>query len=755
MKTEYPGFVLEEKHLNEVCGLLAQEISDKSSEISDSKSELVSIRKNMWKNAKHGFSSSETEAMVEATQYLTAMKNEENSLRFAKNLMEKYRRLLYSPYFARVDFTEQGETAPEAIYIGLYSFINMDTMEVVIHDWRAPVASIFYEYEKGPAGYEAGEGTVTGDITLKRQFKIRDSKLLYMFDSSVKIDDELLQEVLSGNASEKMKSIVATIQREQNRAIRYNSGSLLAVHGAAGSGKTSIALHRVAYLLYQDRNLSSNNIMIFSPNHIFNDYISNVLPELGEENVIQTTLDEYMQKLLGSSFKLEGFNGHMEYLLHSEALDSCDIRIRGYALKNSERFLEALRAFGVEVSDAAGRFHDIQYEGKTIIRGSELKKLYDGSDKQLPVNERLSYVRARALYLMEKMQEQKKAQVLKRVESEKTSPREAAAAARLELQREFREVRDRVNGMTRLDLEEVYRKFFRSRHYFEAGKALGLTYDELEALGRHTTGGIHGRQLYYEDTAVLVYLKSIIDELPDSAAIKHVVIDEAQDYSPLQYEVFKRLFPHSSFTVLGDANQLVNPYKRPEGFLRMAEIFGRSDSAVLKLGRTYRSTKEITEFTKRILSLDTEVEGLNRPGRLPEIIRLSAGCDRKKLLSADIKALLSEGMKSIAILCRTAGECRALFKLLSGEIQLGMVLKEEDLYKNGVNVLPSYYSKGLEFDAVLVYGADEENYRAGKDEELLYTLCTRALHRLLIYCNDHPSSIINGISTENYISRSC
>lgn len=755
MKAEYPELVLEEKHLKEVCSLLAQEISDKSSEISYSKSELVSIRKSMWENSKHGFSSSETEAMVEATQYLAAMKNEENSLRFAKNLMEKYRRLLHSPYFARVDFTEQGEAAPEAVYIGLYSFINMDTMEVVIHDWRAPVASIFYEYEKGPAAYEAGEGTVTGDITLKRQFKIRDSKLLYMFDSSVKIDDELLQEVLSGNASEKMKSIVATIQREQNSAIRFNSGSLLAVHGVAGSGKTSIALHRVAYLLYQDRNLSSNNIMIFSPNHIFNDYISNVLPELGEENVIQTTLDEYMQKILGMSFRMEGFSGHMEYLLHSEALESGDIRIKGYAFKNSESFLAALRAFGAEVPDAAGRFYNILYDGKIIIKGSELRKLYDGSDRQLPVNKRLSYVRARAFYLLDRIQEQKRVQVLKRVENEKVSPREADAAARLELQREFREVRDKIHGMTRLDLEEVYKRFFRSSYYLEAGKAYGLTADELEALGRQATYGVHGRRVHYEDTAVLVYLKSILDEIPDSAAIKHVVIDEAQDYSPLQYEVFKRLFPHSSFTILGDANQLINPYKRPEGFLKMEDIFGRADSVVIKLGRTYRSTREITEFTKEILSLDTEVEGLNRPGRLPELIRLSTACDRKKLLSADIKALQSEGMKSIAILCRTAGECRALFKLLDGEVELGMVVREEDIYKKGVNVLPSYYCKGLEFDAVIVYGADEENYRSGKDEKLLYTLCTRALHRLLIYCNDHPASIITGISSERYISRSC
>jgi len=752
MNIRHPDHKLEVNHLEEICRMLKHEISIKDSEICNYKSEIVAIRKNMWENSKHGFGSNETEAMIEATQYISAMKNEENSYRFSKALLEKYRRLLYSPYFARVDFKEEGEDASEAVYLGLYSFINMDTMEVVIHDWRAPVASIFYEYEKGPAGYETGEGTVTGDITLKRQFKIRDSKLLFMFDSSVKIDDELLQEVLSGNASEKMKSIVATIQREQNRAIRFNSGSLLAVHGAAGSGKTSIALHRVAYLLYQDRNLSSNNIMIFSPNHIFNDYISNVLPELGEENVVQTTLDEYIQKLPGTRFRSEGFTGHMEYLLHSEALGSRDIRIKGYAFKNSVRFLEALRAYGAEVSDAAGRFHNIRYEGETIIRGGELKKLYEGSDRQLPVNKRLSYVRVRAFYLLDRIQEQKKTQVLKRMENEKVSHREAAAAARLELQREFREVRDKIHGMTRLDLGEVYRGFFRSSHYFEAGMAYGLSDDELEALGRQAVQGVYERQIYYEDTPVLAFLKSILDELPDSAAVKHVVIDEAQDYSPLQYEVFKRLFPHSSFTILGDANQLVNPYKKPEGFLRMADIFERTDSAVLKLGRTYRSTREITEFTKKILSLDTEVEGLDRPGRLPELIRLSEGSDRKKVLSADIKALQSEGMKSIAVLCRTAGECRALYYLLGDEVELGLVVGEDDLYNKGINILPSYFCKGLEFDAVLVYGADEARYHSEGDRNLLYTLCTRALHILRIYYEGSLSPILSEVDRKLYNS---
>ncbi len=755
MNTGHPDYEFEINHLEQVCKRLKRDISIKDMEISSFKSEITAIRKSMWENAKHGFGGNETEAMIEATQYISAMKNEENSYKFSRALLDKYKRLLYSPYFARIDFTEKADRIPERIYIGLYSFINTDTMEVLIHDWRAPVSSMFYEYEQGAAEYMAGEEAVRGEISVKRQFKIKDSKLLYMFDSSVKIDDELLQELLSSSAGERMKSIVTTIQREQNRVIRFDEGSMLVVQGAAGSGKTSIALHRIAYLLYKDRKLSSNNIMIFSPNHIFNDYISNVLPELGESNVIQTTLDEYAGRLIGQGLRLESFSRHMEYLLYNEAFNPEDIRIKGYRLKNSEGFLEAVRAFAIEKSKAAEQLCNIYYEGRLAVGANELEKVYRESSGKLPINKRLSSVRARAFYLLEKTQEKKKAELLRKAQDEKSNAREAAAAARMELQREFREARDKVLEMTRLEPEDIYRSFYQSKHFAEAGKAFGLTMDEINALGRYSIENINGRFVSYEDANLLAYFKCIIDEIPDAVSIKHVVIDEAQDYSPLQYEVFKSLFPKSSFTVLGDKNQLVNSCKTSRGFQNITGIFGRPASTVLELRKTYRSTKEISDFTRELLPEDIMLEGLERPGRLPEVIRLSKDCDIKKLLLEDIKDLLSEGMKSIAVLCRTAEECRTLFKLLGKEIELGLVVGEDDLYRKGVNILPSYFCKGLEFDAALVYGADEVSYRAGRDEKLLYTLCTRALHRLNIYYSGNLTPIISRISGERYKSRSC
>ncbi len=750
MDTRHPDYGYEYSHLNEVCSLLEAEINKKDNEVKNYKSEIVSIRKNMWENARHGFGSNETEAMIEATQYIASIKNEENSYRFTKALLDKYRRLLYSPYFARIDFKEDGTNSAENIYIGLYSFINTDTMEVVIHDWRAPISSVFYEYENGAAEYKTHDGSVHGDVSLNRQFKIKDSKLLSMFDSSVKIDDEILQEILSGNASEKMKSIVTTIQKEQNKIIRFDEGSMLIVQGAAGSGKTSIALHRIAYLLYKDRNLSSSNIIIFSPSQIFNDYISNVLPELGENNVVQTTFAEYTSKLIRRGFRTETLNDHMEYLLSHKSSHYDEIRRKGYIYKNSREFLEALRQFAAELADNAEYLHNVNYDGRTVIKGIELRKVYNAHDKALPINKRLAAVRERAFYLLAKTQEIKKLELKKKADNTNSTAREAAALVRMELKREFSGVKDEVFRMTKVDLYDTYRSFFESWYYLDAGKIFGLTENELKDIKRYTIDNFNNRYMNYEDSAVLAYLKCIIDEMPDTTDIKHVVVDEAQDYSPIQYEILKRLFPAGSFTILGDINQLMTPYRKSVNFDAIAEVFGRADSTILRLSKSYRSTREITEFTKAMLPSDKEIEGLNRAGKLPVVVKLSEASDIKLLITADIKKLLEEGMNSIAILCKTSEECSQLYKLLKGEIEISMVAKDDDMYKRGVNILPSYLCKGLEFDAVLVYGADLEKYDAEGDRKLLYTLCTRALHRLIIYYHNELSTIIKEIDGELY-----
>lgn len=750
MDSKHPDYDYESRHLEKVCKLLKTEIEKKEKEIHNHKSELISIRKNMWENARHGFGSNETEAMIEATQYIHAMKNEEKGYSFTKAMLDKYGRLILSPYFARVDFNDEEDEQEEKIYIGIYSFIDIDKMEVVIHDWRAPISTIFYEYELGPAEYRTQEGNVHGEILLKRQFKIRNSKLNYMFDSSVKIDDEILQEILSGNASDKMKNIVTTIQKEQNRAIRYDEGNVLIVQGAAGSGKTSIALHRIAYLLYKDRNITSNNIIIFSPSNIFNDYISNVLPELGEKNTQQTTFAEYAARLVNKGLKAESFNEHMENLLCSKKSGFNGIRWKGYKYKTSIEFLGALREYSRDFTSNTDFLEDVWYDGRVIISGEELKSIYMKSAGELPVDKRLNTVRERVLYLLSKVQEQKKAELKKRTESVMSNSKEALALVRTELHREFKAIKEIVFNQTKLDMNEVYLSFYKSRYYEEAGLDFGLTATELNEIREYTMANFIHRVQNYEDSMIMLYLKCEMQELPNTSGIRHIVVDEAQDYSPLQYEILKKLFPQVSFTILGDLNQSINPYNHIENYDIVTAIFGKTDSTVLRLNKSYRSTKEITEFTKAFLSADIQIEGINRKGELPEVKRVEDEKHTRESFLKDIKELISSGMQSIAIICKTAGACRHIHKLLKNNVKLNLVTKDEDLLKEGITILPSYLCKGLEFDGVMIYDASEDNYPGEKSAKLLYSVCTRALHRLYIYYHGNLSSVIANVDSSLY-----
>jgi DNA helicase-2/ATP-dependent DNA helicase PcrA len=478
-----------------------------------------------------------------------------------------------------------------------------------------------------------------------------------------------------------------------------------------------------------------------------------VLPELGETNVIQTTFSEYTIRLAGRGVRIESLNDHMEYLLSCKTGYFDEVREKGYRFKHSAEFLSAVRQYAQELADKADYLSDVYYDRKIAIKGSDLRRVFNAIDKKLPLNKRLAAVRERAFYLLAKTQEAKKIELKRKADSINSNARDAAVMVRLEMQREFGGIKDEVFRMTKVELYDTYINFFKSSCCFEAGKSYGLTEDELRAISRQVIRDVGNRFIKYEDSAILIYFKCTIDELPDSTGIKHVVIDEAQDYSPLQYEIFRRLFPGSSFTILGDTNQMINPFRTSVGFDTVADVFGRTDSAVISLNKSYRSTREITEFTKAMLNAEKQIEGLNREGRLPDVIRLNESRNTKKLLADDIKRLLEAGMKSIAILCKTSEECSSLYTLLKGEIDISIVSKDDDLYRRGVSILPSYLCKGLEFDAVLVYGADEGNYHTEGDRKLLYTLCTRALHILKIYFDGILSPIISEIDENLYIKQ--
>lgn len=746
----------EKSRLEMVYDLICREINSRNENAEITTTQIVSMRKSFWDAIVN--SNEELDNVIEIAQRINQLDQEQSQLERKLDAIKRLERLRLSPYFGRVDFQEK-ESPPEKVYIGMSSFIDFKTGEIFVYDWRSPISSIFYEFETGPAEYVSPSGRISGSISLKRQFKIFKNKIHYMFDSSIKIDDEILQEILSKNVDDKMKNIVTTIQKEQNRIIRDDKNSLVLVQGAAGSGKTSIALHRIAYILYQYReaSISSSDIVIFSPNQMFNDYISNVLPELGEENINQTTFFEYSQKFIPMQYKLEDFNEQLEYLFTSYGNPEYKQRIASIKYKSTADFLILLKNYLEYIKINAIVFEDIVYDDQLVISREELEELFFRDYAVTPISKRLLKIRER-IYM--KLNPLKKARVKALQEKLKKDPDCIDAprlVARLTVLKDSRALMDKINTMTSVDVYELYRKLFEDRELFERVSSDTAVPHNMDEISLGTLSALNNNQLHYEDIPGYLYLKGEIEGKPNLSGIKHVVIDEAQDYSPLQYELFKGLFPYSSFTILGDMNQSLHPYMHTEDYRKVLDIFERPNSSLFKLFKSYRSTSEIVEFSKRILSSGNEIEYINRPGERPRLIKISDEKKYNAVIIDDIEKLLSEGFKSIAVICKTETECLNAFRGLSHELSkrksglsITPINKDSEVFRTGIVLVPSYLSKGLEFDCVIVYDAGSQSYGHEEERKLFYTVCTRSLHRLHLFYRDSLTPLIPSSAMELY-----
>lgn len=740
---------LEIARIQSVYDLIQSEIAARDENTEATMGEIVSMRKSFWDTIVN--SNEEIENVIEIAQKINQLDQEQYQYERKLNTIKKLRRLELSPYFGRVDFMEKEEDFNEKVYIGISSFIDFESGEIYIYDWRSPISSIFYEYETGPAEYNSPSGKITGNITLKRQFKIYRNKINYMFDSNIKIDDEILQEILSKSVDDKMKNIVTTIQKEQNQIIRDDKNRLVIVQGAAGSGKTSIALHRIAYILYKyrDKALSSRNIVIFSPNQMFNDYISNVLPELGEENINQTTFYEYCQRFISVEYKLEDFNEQLEYLLTS--YDSPDYKYRTASIKYkcTWGFMVVLKNYARFIENHLISFEDIFYDNQLVISKDELNEMFFKDYVVTPISNRLSKIRER-IYI--RLNPLKKIKVMELQEKLKKDPECIDAprlVARLSVLKNSRGLMDKINEMTNVDVYESYRKLFEDGEIFNV-VSIGTNLPEnLDKIRLSTLASLSSNQLNYEDIPAYLYLKGVIEGIPNLSNIKHVVIDEAQDYSPLQYEIFKQLFPSISFTILGDLNQSIHPYMHTEDYQSILDIFKVPNSSILKLYKSYRSVGEIVEFSKAILKSSEDIEYINRPGERPKVIKVPVGKKPDAYIIDDVERLLSENFRSIAVICKTEAEGLRVYKQLmhelkkrNSELSITLINKDSEVFTTGFVVIPSFLSKGLEFDAVILYDASSKTYCHEEERKLFYTICTRSLHRLHLFYNDSLTPLI-------------
>lgn len=781
------------------------------------KERVVTARKTMWEELPHTVESlDEAILIIQQQKYVSEY---ERDYLIYRRLIPILERMASSPYFGRIDFCENGAARAQQIYIGISSLVEPQTGEHLVYDWRAPIASMFYDYQPGPGSYETGSMVIEGEILLKRQYKISKGKLLYVFDTELTIDDELLQEILSQSADQRMRTIVQSIQREQNRAIRDEGHPLLVVQGPAGSGKTSIALHRVAYLLYRHRKtLKAKDIVVISPNEVFNDYISSVLPDLGEENMQQTTFADLVRRhLLGETLdeaggtdarsshiapagpgsgnvpvgdlqdepdgaliarhettphrarplSVEESGAHLEYLFARRGTPGYDQRVREIAYKGSPAFLAAVRRYVDKLLQGEGiDFGDIEFQGKLVISRDELKKLVTETYSYLPFSKRLEKAGRRVLYLLEPAREERLRAVKARLERDPNhndlNAREIASLARTLVDEEFRPVEQAISRFTSIDVLDHYANLFRDPHRLldaaqsavahhasggqdrdrvagaDGGQPGGLpSAEELAAIGAATLERLGERRIAYEDIAPLLYLKAALGEIQGDRRIRHVVIDEAQDYSLFHFEVFRKLYPAATFTVLGDPAQSIHPYLGTAELASVESAIAPGKAKVIQLTISYRSTQEIVALARAIDRAPVEARAIERSGPRPLIVRVDAP---ERLADAALRQLQSfhaGGVQRVAIICKTAAESEQAFAALRKNVPVHLVTAADDALPPGDLVIPAYLAKGLEFDGVLIYNAGAAAYGDASERKLFYTACTRALHRLgLLYAGE-------------------
>lgn len=720
----------ESLYLKKTLDLITSNLNKEKTNIDGFKKNLINSRKDMWQNSSH--SSDDLAKISEMNHYLSEVNTKSDIFEKSNTKILLYNKMLSSPYFGRIDFTEDGFYDTEKIYIGMHNLLDENTNDIIIYDWRSPVASMFYEGELGKSEYKSPIGMVSGNISLKRQYKIKNSKLTYFFDSNVQINDSILQEILSKNSSDKMKNIVQTIQKDQNLIIRDTENELLIVQGCAGSGKTSIALHRIAFLLYTgiSSSLSSNNFMIISPNSIFSKYISGVLPELGEENVNQITYDEISSKYLMSGYEIEKRNEELESLL----LSKTSIKIDDINFKGSTTFLEILNRFIDYYLRKVIPFTDVYYDNKVIYTKDEIKNMFLNNKINMAPIRRLNRIKNMILNKIHPIRKERLKKIEIIVKNSYGHELEVKSFSRLLSIKGTKILMKSLSKFTDINYLDLYKFLFsNSKLLKKLSKGLKLP-PNIDKIIEYTNSNFKNKFISYEDCTPLIYLNLKLNGINDFSGISHVVIDEAQDYYPFQFETFKLLFPNARYTILGDFNQAMENKKDKTIYNDIEKILHKDRTIKLFLNKSYRSSIEISKFAQNILGpKETPIDFFERHENKPEVVSMANEALAYKAIFSDIKNFLNAGFSSIAVICKTNKEAQKAYGCLKTSLDVKLIDNDTPAIEKGTLIIPSYMAKGLEFDAVIILNTEAKNYDREFDKRLLYIACTRALHRLKVY----------------------
>lgn len=674
----------------------------------------------MRENTEHGITSLYTsdgfEALVELSQYINPVTDKIIDYEEEEHKILLLEKMIKSPYFARIDFKFDDEDEFEKIYIGRSSLRKNSYQEMYVYDWRSPIASVFYRFMTGEAFYDAPCGRVTGELNLKRQYEIKNGILEYFFDSDVQIVDEFLRQLLSQNTTAKMKAIVETIQHEQDVVIRDMENDLLMVQGVAGSGKTSIALHRAAYLMYQglQTKLSANNIMIISPNSIFEQYISNVLPELGEDNVISSVFEDILSELLNGR-KIQSRNDFLENLIVNSKYK--EISRNSIEFKTSSFFREILDQFLIDIPRQWIEFEDVYYEGKCVVSGQILKDKILGRP-ETPLGIKLEQLED---YILEQIFGTGKGRGHKE---------------------EKNLIKQEIQKFIKIDIVELYKILFSNEAYFYSLLQNSNPSQNIKNIWKYTKENLEADSLYYDDAIAIAYLYLKIYGTNKYKNIKQVVIDEAQDYYPLQYEIFNFLFSNAKFTILGDMKQTLAKKEDISFYEQIQKILNKKKSSLIMLDKSFRCTNEILNFSLKFIEQSSQIKSFNRNGDSPKVYIADNSEIFIDEIVKEIKLCQEKGFQSICLICKTEKNSTYLFNKIKHKLDIQLIKNGSVSDLQGVFILPVYMSKGLEFDTVLICDADSQNYHDEDDKNLLYVACTRALHKLSLFCENEVSPLI-------------
>ncbi|MDF7639525.1 RNA polymerase recycling motor HelD [Lactobacillus sp. ESL0791] len=739
----------EQEHLDHILDKIKAKKAELKTAIKSAEGEARDLNSHFYDDVKLDFDgySTSMETALSIHQQQQLLDERQNAWQHSAKQLDTVERLEQKPYFARVDFRETNEQ-PETIYIGLGSFAD-ENNHFLIYDWRAPISSIYYDGKLGKVSYHSPEGEITVEMTKKRQFMIEKGKIVNMFDTNESIGDQMLLEVLSEKSSTQMKSIVTTIQQEQNKIIRNTSADLLFVQGAAGSGKTSAILQRIAYLLYRYRgNLTSSNVIMFSPNQLFNDYIKNVLPEMGEQNMVQMTYWQFVAR------RLPGMQ--VENLFDQFEDKQADTNINKF--KDSTKFFKLVTRYAKYLNGKGVIFKDIYFRDKKrpYFSKEKIKEIYYSFNSNYSLANRIDATReelikqlnrritseAKKSWVSETIQGLSKEQLNElydRPDQEfESEEKEEQFLGRKIVVKKLKKVYNSIKQNHFINMRAQYLNFLRAVPKMIDLSKWGIAASDWEQQIATVKASFKERYIHMNDVSAYLYLYDLLTGRYVDFEMRYAFIDEIQDYTPFQLCYLKYNFPRAKYTMLGDLNQAIFTKDESQNLLKqISGLFDPEKTEVVQLTKSYRSTKQLTDFTKQILRQGEKIESFNRQGPKPALW----GRDNAQEAIAVLEQILQENdrkKQTTAIITKNLADAKFVSEELN---QAGrkntLIATANQRLVGGTLVVPSYLAKGLEFDAVVMWDASKSKYHKADETQLVYTITSRAMYKLdIIYIGE-------------------